>query len=168
MTWWSLGYFDTTARMKAVLFLITLCSAQLSNAAAGFVIDERLEAELRKSDPAVLAQFPAAGFKDGVAGFVKRYGLYVTPDSEQAWCQSDQRGRLKPGCYVVVFFQLKGSKPKMHDGGFCGSAARWYKAPGSRTYLPIPEWPGIAQKIADGDSAFVLYVVKDDDRRLCD
>jgi hypothetical protein len=150
------------------LILIILCIAQLSHAAAGvFVSDERLEAKLRKSDPATLAIFPAAGFRDGVAGFVKRYGLYVVPHSEQAWCQDGQRGRLQPGCYVVVFLQLKGSKPKMQDVGFCGSPARWYKAPGSRSYIPIPEWLGIAKKIADdGDSAFVLSFMKEDDRRL--
>ena len=56
---------------------------------------------------------------------------------------------------------------RYHDGGFCGSPARWYKAPGSSTYIPIPDWPGIAKKISDGDSAFVLTFMKEDDRRLC-
>jgi hypothetical protein len=153
--------------MKAVI-LITLCFAQMTQAAGVYVGDERLEAKLRKSDPATLAMFPAKGFKDGVAGFLRRYGLYVAPDSEQAWCQDGQRGALRPGCYVVAFLQAKGFKAKNSDGAFCGSPARWYKAPGSNTYIPVPGWAGMALQIAEGNSTFVLYVIKDGDRSFCD
>ena len=153
--------------MKTTLCLVVICLSQLSRA-EGFVQDERLEAKLRKGDPKVLAMFPAVGFTDGVAGFVKRYGLYVAPDSEQAWCQDGQRGRLEPGCYVIVFLQAKGFNAHNSDGAFCGSPARWYKAPGSATYVPIPWWPGMAKNIAEGNSSFVLTVIKDDNRRLCD
>jgi hypothetical protein len=153
--------------MKTAVCLVAICLSQLSHA-EGLVQDERLEAKLRKGDPKVLAMFPAAGFKNGVAGFVKRYGLYVAPDSAQAWCQDRQRGQLEPGCYVIMFLQVKGFKTQNSDGALCGSAARWYKAPGSATYVPIPWWPGMARNIAEGNSKFVLYVIKDDNRRFCE
>jgi hypothetical protein len=151
--------------MKISSLVIVLCFAELSQAAV--VDDERLAAKLRKGDPATLAMFPAAGFRDGVAGFVKRYGLYVVPDGEEAWCQDTLRGRLEPGCYVIAYLQLKGSKPADSNGNFCGAPARWYKAPGSSAYVPISWWPGLASAIARGDAALVLFAVKESDLGYC-
>jgi hypothetical protein len=153
---------------RRTIFAALALVVSKTSIAAGIVQNERLEARLRKSDPAVLSMFPAAGFKDGVAGFLKRYGLYVVPDSEQAWCQDGDRGRLKPGCYVVLAIQLNGLKPKSSDGNWCGSLARWYKAPGSSQYTPVPGWAAIALPIAEGKFSFVLDTIKDDTRRLCD
>jgi hypothetical protein len=152
--------------MLTTAFLSAIFVTRMSYA-AGFVQDERLEAKLRKSDALVLSMFPANGFKDGAAGFFKQYGLYVVPESEQAWCQDAYRGQLKPGCYVVVFLQVKGGRVKAPDGVWCGSPARWYKAPGSSTYIPSPGWAAMALPIAQGNSAFVLSSIKDDTRRLC-
>jgi hypothetical protein len=126
-----------------------------------------LEVALRKNDPTVLSMFPAGGFKNGVAGFFKRHGLYVVPDSEQAWCQDGDRGRLKRGCYVVIAMQLNGRKPKDSAGNWCGSFARWYKPPRSGSYEPVPGWAGLALPIAEGNAGLVLDAVKEDDRRRC-
>ena len=151
--------------MKISSLVIVLCFAQLSQAAV--VDDARLAAKLRKGDHATLAMFPAAGFRDGVAGFLNTYGLYVVPDGEEAWCQDTLRGRLEPGCYVIAYLQLKGSKPADKEGNFCGVPARWYKATGSNSYVPIPSWPGLAAPIAKGNSALVLFSVKSFDASFC-
>lgn len=152
--------------MRLIVFIGAMFLVQMSYA-TGLVENQRLEARLRQNDPAALSMFPAKGFKDGAAGFFKRYRVYVVPDSEQAWCQDEVRGHLKPGCYVVIFMQVKGVKAKTRDGTWCGSPARWYKAPGSSAYVPVPGWAMMALPIAQGDSASVLSSIKDDTRRLC-
>ena len=178
--------------MKHIVFtfaaLVAICSSQLSHAerfrpgtaeaignygramaaASGAIFDTELEARFRKSDPVVLSMLPAVGFRNGAAGFFKRFGLYVVPTSAEAWCQDAQRGKLAPGCYLMAMLQIKGFKALTRDGFYCGSPARWYKAPGHTAYIPIPSWPGLAARIAEGDSAFVLAFIKDDNRRLCD
>jgi hypothetical protein len=158
---------DGFASHKMLVALISL-SLWAGGAHAQIRPDAKLEAQLRSSDARALMMFPALGFTDGVAGFFRRHGLYVIPESEQAWCQDESKGRLKAGCYAVVAIQVKGGKAKTADGVWCGSLARWYKAPGSHSYVPVPGWAMMALPIAEGNAAFVLSSIRNDTRRLCE
>ena len=121
--------------MRSLLVVVLLYLASVPRAFA-YVQNLRLEADLRRSDPAALALFPAKGFRDGAAGFFRTHELIVVPNSERAWCQDRDRSILKPGCYVEFFFQGKGLRRKSSNGDFCGLLGRWYKAPGSTQYVP--------------------------------
>jgi hypothetical protein len=104
--------------------------------AAAFEQDRELEEKLKRSDPVALALFPAKGYKDGAAGFFRDQNLSVVPGSERAWCQVQNRGVLKPGCYVEFFFHRKRLNARSMNGEPCGHLGRWYRATGSRTYVP--------------------------------
>lgn len=133
--------------------LALAAAAFLSTAAppaAAFTQNTELEAKLNKSHPDALALLPAKGYRDGAAGFFRANGLQVVPDSERAWCQDLRRGILERGCYVELFFHRRGYNLRTRDGEPCGHLARWYRAPGTDTYLPTSGSP-FAGAIARGD-----------------
>ena len=152
--------------MALVMLAHLVCS--FCYAAQGIIENEQLERRLRKNEAAVLALFPAKGFSDGLAGYMRQHKLFVVPDSEQAWCQDVQRGRLASGCYVIFFLQIRGLPPKSSEGGLCGAPVRWFKAIGSKSYVPLPGWAFLALPISNGEIELVLYTIKDDTRRLCE
>lgn len=122
--------------------------------AAAYTQDHALEAGLRKGDRKALALLPARGFEDGVAGFFAAHELHVVPGSERAWCATQAQGALKPGCYVEFVFQGKELRRWTSRGHPCGRIARWYKAPGAKTYLPTAGGY-FSQAIANDDGAIV-------------
>lgn len=126
---------STCCRIARLVFGVLALFAQT---ASGYVQDIELERQLDASDASGLARLPALRFKDGVAGFFRAHDLYVVPDSGMAWCQDRVRGVLAPGCYVEFFFQMKGYRPRSNGGTPCGLIARWYRAPGAKTYAPTP------------------------------
>lgn len=121
--------------MRTLVILLALNVATAPSAIA-YSQDKELESDLRNSDPKALALFPAKGFGDGAAGFFKTHELFVVPESARAWCQDQTRGVLSRGCYVEFFFQGKGLKPTTSQGDPCGRIGRWYKAPGTKKYVP--------------------------------
>lgn len=122
----------------------------LSGRAAAYTQNSELERELENSDSSALALFPAAGFKDGVAGFFRTHALYVVPGSQRAWCAENAHGVLKRGCYVELYIQGDGLKPTDSKGDPCGAVGRWHLAPGSKHYTPTPG-SFIANAMARGD-----------------
>ena len=134
--------------------------------ALAYTQDAELEAALRKGDRKALALFPARGFKDGVAGFFIAHELHVVPGSERAWCATQARGVLAPGCYVEFVFQGKGLRRWTSRGEPCGCIARWYKAPGSKSYLPTPG-AHFAQAMANDEGWIVDAAIYDDVRPDC-
>ena len=110
----------------------------VAQVASGYVQDIELERQLNGSEASGLSRLPALRFSDGVAGFFRAHGLYVVPETGRAWCQDHGRGVLAPGCYVEFFFQMKGYGPRSTGGMPCGLIARWYRAPGAKTYAPTP------------------------------
>ena len=124
--------------MNASLTLVLLLAFVIAPTAAAYSQNRQLELELRMNDPRALALFPAKGFRDGAAGFFKTHALHVVPGSERAWCQDQDRGTLKRGCYVEFTFQGNGLRPRTKLGAPCGRLGRWYRAPGARDYVPTP------------------------------
>ena len=124
---------------------------------AAYTQNVELEAGLSKNDPKELMLFPAKGYRDGAAGFFRDNNLQIVPGSERAWCQQQDRGVLKPGCYVEWFYHQRGYNQRTFwDGEPCGYLARWYRAPGTKAYVPTSGSP-FATLIARGDmSALVL------------
>ena len=127
---------------------------------AAYTQNVQLERELGRSGGKALALFPAKGFEDGAAGFFRTHGLYVVPDSQRAWCTDKSHGVLKPGCYVEFFVQGEGLKAKDAHGEPCGNLGRWYRAPGSKSYVPTPG-PFISNAIANGEWDRVVTTIYD-------
>lgn len=146
--------------------LLIVLLAAYAPAVVAYVQDKELERQLYNSDPKALARLPAKGFKDGVAGFFRAHDLLVVPDSEMAWCQSQMRGSLAPGCYVEFVLQVKGRRPRTSRGDPCGLMVRWYRAPGAASYVPTPgAYYAIA--IAEGDWAEVVVAIHKEPRPRC-
>ena len=118
----------------AVLVLLML-AAPLAGA---YTQDRDLESALARSDAGALAQLPAKGYKDGVAGFFHAYQLYVVPHSARAWCQEQDRGTLGPGCYVEFYFQMRGRTTEVNGRRPCALLGRWRKPPRGAAYAPTP------------------------------
>jgi hypothetical protein len=123
--------------MKRALGLAFILMSVATSVAA-FSQDRLLEAALARSDAQALARLPAQGFKDGVAGFFRTHRLVVVPGSEMAWCQTNKRGVLVPGCYVEFVFQASGRARRIPNGDFCGLIGRWFQLPGTKRYVPTP------------------------------
>ncbi len=134
---------------------VTGVLALFAQTASGYVQDIELERQLNASEASGLAQLPARRFSDGVAGFFRTHDLYVVPGSGMAWCQDRVRGVLAPGCYVEFFFQMKGYRPRSAGGLPCGLIARWYRAPGAKTYAPTAG-AIYASAMASGDWQIVV------------
>ena len=150
-TWICSGGINGTTAILLLMFAI------VPNAAA-YTQNTQLERDLGNSDPKALALLPAKGFKDGAAGFFRAHSLYVVPDSQRAWCSEHIHGILKPGCYVELFVQGKGIKPRNSHGDPCGAIGRWYKAPGSSNYVPTIG-TFISNAMADGDWDSVIFAI---------
>jgi hypothetical protein len=120
------------ARYVLVLLLLVAPSA------AAYTQNRDLESALARSDPGVLAQLPAKGYKDGAAGFFRAYELYIVPHSARAWCQEQERGPLGPGCYVEFYFQMRGRTSESNGRRPCALLGRWRKAPDAAAYAPTP------------------------------
>jgi hypothetical protein len=125
-----------------------------------------LESLLSQSDPKVLSMLPASGFKQGVAGFFKKYHLYVVPGSESTWCIDVQMGNAEPGCYIEFYFtrRAEGFKPLTVDGAPCGKLGQWYMEPNGKSYVPKS---GAAMSMAEGMAQWVNLAVDDDNQRFC-
>lgn len=132
--------------------------------AAAYLQNNQLELDLRKSDPKALALFPAKGFRDGAAGFFTTNELYVVPGSERVWCQDQSHGVLETGCYVEFFFQGKGLKPTNSQGDSCGLIGRWYRAPGTKNYVPTAG-AFFSKAIANDDSEAIDSALDGQDLR---
>jgi len=115
-----------------VLFVLALVAPP----ATAYTQDRDLEAALARSEAGALAQLPAKGYKDGVAGFFRAYQLYVVPHSARAWCQEQDRGTLGPGCYVEFYFQMRGRTTEANGRRPCALLGRWRKAPRAVAYVP--------------------------------
>jgi hypothetical protein len=126
--------------MRPPLMLAILLFTGVTNVppADAFFQDKQLESALGSNDASALALFPAQGFQDGAAGFFRNHGLRIVAGSQRAWCQEQERGVLKPGCYVEFYFQVNGRRTNSADGSPCGLLGRWRQAPGSKTYAPTP------------------------------
>jgi len=144
----------TTAALAICLSLATVQAYAYSQ-------DKELELALRRGDPSALAQFPAKGHKDGLAGFFRHNHLYVIPDTERAWCQEQVQGVLAPGCYVEFRFQMKGRKASAADLP-CGLLVRWYRVSKVTTYRPTPG-ALYANAIANGDWEAVMLALSLDE-----
>jgi hypothetical protein len=131
---------------------------------AAYTQDTQLEQALGNNDPRALALLPAKGFKDGAAGFFRTHSLYVVPDSQRAWCSGERHGTLVPGCYIELFIQGKGIRSRNATGDPCGQIGRWYKAPGSKAYVPTPG-PFISRAVANGEWGGVLSAIYDEPSR---
>jgi hypothetical protein len=153
--------------MRGAAAILALAIFAIAPDAQAYTQNSRLERDLSRSDPNALALFPAKGFKNGAAGFFNTHALYVVPGSVRAWCTNAQHGILEPGCYVELYVQGKGIKPRNSRGDSCGSIGRWYQAPGSRHYLPTPgsfiatamasgEWERVEVEIYEGAGAKAL------------
>jgi hypothetical protein len=129
---------------------ISLSVLAAAPAAAAYTQNIELERKLSRSDATSLALFPAKGYRDGVVGFFRTHGLYVVPDSQRAWCTDKSHGVLKPGCYVELFIQGEGLRPRDQRKQPCGYLARWYRPLDSNSYVPTPG-PFISNAIADGE-----------------
>jgi hypothetical protein len=141
--------------MRAVLFISISMTAACVQA---YTQNARLEQDLGGSDPKALALFPAEGFKDGAAGSFRTHALYVVPGSQRAWCADNPHGIMKPGCYVELYVQGEGFKPRNSRGDPCGSIGRWYQAPGSKRYVPTPG-SFIANAMANGQGNRVEFAI---------
>jgi hypothetical protein len=144
-------------RIRGAVAISLLVFAIVPDAAA-YTQNTQLERELGNSDPRALALLPAQGFKDGAAGFFRAHSLYVVPDSQRAWCSEYIRGVLKPGCYIELFMQGEGIKPRNSHGDPCGAIGRWYKAPGSSNYVPT-SGTFISNAMANGDWDSVVFAI---------
>ena len=144
--------------MRATTGAVLLISILAAASATAYKQDAQLERELGSSDPKALALFPAEGFKDGVAGFFGTHALYVVPGSQRAWCTDRAHGVLKPGCYVELFIQGEGIKSRNSQGDPCGSIGRWYRAPGTKRYVPTPG-SFIANAMASGEGNQVEFAI---------
>ena len=133
--------------------------------AAAYTQDRELEEALARGDERALAQLPAKGYKNGAADFFKTIGLRVVPGTERAWCAERQRGVLKAGCYVEFLIQGEGFRSHTALGRPCGFIARWYKAPGAKTYTPTPG-AVLSQAIAEGNEEHVFATVFESARRV--
>ena len=145
-----------SALLSAFLFVLLMAPQ-----AKGYTENIELERALRDGDARSLALFPAKGYEDGAAGFFRVHGLYVVPDSQRAWCTDKSHGILKPGCYVELFIQGSGLKPRDEHNQPCGHLARWYQAPGSKNYVPTTG-PFISNAIASGEWKRVETAIYDD------
>ena len=136
--------------MRMVVAALSLAFSVMASSAYAYSQNSQLERNLSINDPNALALFPAKGFKDGAAGFFATHALYVVPGSPRAWCTGASHGILKPGCYVELYIQGEGIKPRDSRGDPCGQIVRWHRAPGSQRYLPTPG-SRIAKAIARGE-----------------
>lgn len=154
----------TMTRARTLIALLSI--ACTSPPAAAYTQDRQLEAALRRGDRAALALLPASGYRDGAAGFFTAHDLHVVPGSERAWCTPNAHGVLKPGCYVEFVFQGKGKRRMTSSGEPCGCIGRWYKAPGTRRYVPTPG-AYFAQAIAEDRGEIVERAIYEDVRPAC-
>jgi hypothetical protein len=146
-----------SGRIRGTVAILLLIFAIAPHAAA-YTQNTQLERDLGNNDPKALALLPAKGFKDGAAGFFQANSLYVVPDSQRAWCSEHTHGILKPGCYVELFVQGEGIKPRNSRGEPCGAIGRWYKAPGSSNYVPTIG-TFISNAMANGDWDSVVFAI---------
>jgi len=136
-------------RVPSVLFLMAL-SLFGTTTAVPYTQNSELESKLGQSEMQVLALLPAAGYKNGAAGFFKEHGFAVVSGTQRAWCQSHARGILPPGCYVELFFHRQGESSTDMRGEPCGYVGRWFQAEPGTAYIPTAGSP-FAAAIAKSD-----------------
>ena len=146
---------------------IALCAAGTGKTLAQQPhVNGKLERDISSSSPRALRDFPAHGFKDGVAGVMRRAQLRVIPGSVQAWCVATGAGNLAKGCYIeFTYTKAKYLKPHLWETDTnCGLDARWYSPTGAMTrYSPQT---GGAVWLSKGNLSALSYVV-DDNWKSC-
>ena len=148
--------------VRAALLLLL---AGFARCALAYTQDRDLEAALRASDPKALALLPAKGYRAGAADIFKALDLHVVPGSERAWCATQQRGVLKPGCYIELVIQAGQFKDRTSRGEHCGLIARWYKAPGQTRYVPTAG-PELSRLIEQGNQELIDRAMWERERKV--
>jgi len=143
----------------------SLLLAGVAQAALAYTQDRDLEAALRASDPKALALLPAKGYRAGAADIFKALDLHVVPGSERAWCATQQRGPLKPGCYIELIVQARQFRDRTSLGEHCGLIAPWYKAPGQTRYVATAG-PILSRLIEQGDQELIDRELSERERNV--
>lgn len=135
-----------------------------SNVALATTIDERADNvanAIRKGTSSVTKYFPAAGYANGFAGFVKENRLVIT--HSESMCNLYKNGYCQIDSYITR------SEYKKHRDGdamdFCGVLLRW-EAPENdlKKWLAVS---GLAMHIAEGRVQFALQIIDDKNTDYC-
>lgn len=109
---------------------------------------EKLNERLDRHDRSVLSMIPAKGYRDGVAGVLRDYRLYVNVNSEIYFRGVPVPDKNLPVGYYFSLFICRVHKSNHYDE-LDGVHAVWFRARAQSSFVPWNEW---AQHISDHDS----------------
>lgn len=105
----------------------------------------KIDAGLRKGDRNVLSVLPAKGYKNGLAGLMKKYDVYPNPEYSFAMCPAYLENG-KEVCVISIKLATKTAGGQYQDHGF---RIDYAIAPGSKQF-------------AAGDSHYAKHLIAGD------
>lgn len=148
--------------MKYLTFAALIMMA--SNIAIATTNDERAENvanAIRKGNSALTKHFPAAGYADGFADFVKENRLVIT--HSESMCNLNKNGYCQIDSYITRSEYKKHRDADAMD--FCGVLLSWESPEND-----LKKWravSGLAMNIAEGRVQFALQIIDDKNTDYC-
>jgi hypothetical protein len=168
--------FDLRAQNLIHFILITLATKNMKSitaiifsfasfiASAGTVHDQKIDkmvSDIYKGKANVIKSFPAYGYSDGLAGFIKSNQLVIT--QVDGTCSFVKNGMCQIDAYITrrIFKRHRSDDA----GAFCGALLKWESPENDmKNWTPTS---GLSQTIASEKIAFALSMIDDKNQSYC-